>query len=145
MKKLSFEEAIAVLSEREPRYHADAYRFLREALDYTVKLFEKPNAGPARHVSGRELLEGIRQFALEEFGVMAHRVLRHWGIRRTEDFGRMVFQLVELGVLGRTENDRLEDFAGGYDFDAAFLAPFRPPPAAPRPRRRRGARTPASG
>ncbi len=145
MKKLSFEEAIAVLSEREPHYHADAYRFLREALDFTVKLFEKPNAGPARHVSGRELLEGIRQYALQEFGVMAYRVLRHWGIRRTEDFGRMVFQLVELGVLGRTENDRIEDFAGGYDFEAAFLAPFRPPAVPPRPRRRRGAGAPASG
>lgn len=130
------------MADQEPRYHPDAYRFLREALDYTVKLFEKPPTGPGRHVTGRELLEGFRQLALEEFGVMAFRVLAHWGIHRTEDIGRMVFQLVDLGVLGRTENDRIEDFANGYDFAEAFLAPFRPPPSPPR--RRRGARAATS-
>ncbi len=137
MKKLSFEEAIELLSDRKTRYPPDAYRFLRESLDFTVKLLEKPVSGQGRHVTGQELLEGIRQYALQEYGVMAHRVLRHWNIQRTEDVGEMVFQLVELGVLGRTENDRIEDFAGGYDFEQAFVAPFRAP--APSRRRRRSA------
>ncbi len=127
MKKLSFEEAVELLAVRTSQYHPDAYRFLREALDFAVKIFEKPSSGRGRHVTGRELLEAVRQYALQEYGVMARRVLDYWNVRRTEDIGKMVFQLVELGVLGRTENDRIEDFACGYDFDEAFVAPFRAP------------------
>jgi len=131
---LSFEEAVARIARKDPRYAEDAYVFLREALDFTVKLLEKPVQGPQRHVSGQELLEGIRQYALREYGQMALRVLAHWGVRRTEDFGEIVFNLVETGVLGRTESDQRADFAGGYDFAEAFRAPFRPPPAAGRGR-----------
>lgn len=126
MKKVNFEEALAGILDRDPRYAEDAYHFLREALDFTIKLLEKPLEGPGRHVSGQELLEGIRQFALKEFGPMALRVLNHWGIRRTEDFGELVFNMVGAGILGKTDDDRKEDFHGGYDFDSAFAKPFRP-------------------
>ncbi len=131
MKKVNFQEALLGILDRDPRYAEDAYHFLREALDFTIKLLEKPVEGPGRHVSGQELLEGIRQFALKEFGPMALRVLNTWGIRRTDDFGEMVFNMVGAGILGKTDEDRREDFAGGYDFDAAFAKPFRAIRAAP--------------
>jgi uncharacterized repeat protein (TIGR04138 family) len=139
MKKVNFQEALLGILDRDPRYAEDAYHFLREALDFTIKLLEKPVEGPGRHVSGQELLEGIRQFALKEFGPMALRVLNTWGIRRTDDFGEMVFNMVGAGILGKTDEDRREDFAGGYDFDAAFAKPFRAiRPAPPQPARTAG-------
>lgn len=126
MNPLSFEEALEHICAEDERYDPDAYRFIRDALDYTIRLLDKPRAGQGRHVSGHELLDGIRHYALAEFGPMALRVLHTWGLRETGDFGEIVFHLVDLGVLGRTEEDRREDFSGGYDFDEAFGAPFRP-------------------
>ncbi len=143
MKQTDFNEALRKILEQDNRYAPDAYLFLREALDFTIKLLQKPNTGPARHVTGGELLDGIRQFALQEFGPLALRVLNHWGVKRCEDFGEIVFNLVESGALGKTEEDRREDFAGGYDFERAFAVPFLPEtPAAPA---RRAARTAKKG
>ena len=126
MKKTSFPEALAQILAKDPRYDVQAYLFLREALDFTIKLFAKPIGGPGRHVSGSELLDGIRQYALQEYGAMAKTVLNRWGIHKGEDFGNLVFNLVEKGILGKTEQDRREDFLGGYDFDEAFRQPYRP-------------------
>jgi uncharacterized repeat protein (TIGR04138 family) len=126
MKKASFTEALAQILEKDRRYDEHAYLFIREALEFTIKLLQKPKSGAGRHVTGAELLEGIRQYALREYGPLARTVLHRWGIRRCEDFGEIVFNLVESGVLGKTEQDRREDFAGGYDFDQAFREPFRP-------------------
>jgi uncharacterized repeat protein (TIGR04138 family) len=81
------------------------------------------------------LLGGIREYALEQFGPMAYTVLDRWGIKKCEDFGDIVFLLVDYGVLGKTEHDRREDFAGGYDFKDAFVRPFEP--SRPRPSHRR--------
>jgi uncharacterized repeat protein (TIGR04138 family) len=122
----SFEEAVELIRSNDPRYAAQAYAFVRDALDYTVRRLEKPLFGPERNVTGRELLDGIRQYALQEFGPLTLRVLHEWGLTRSEDFGEIVFNMVELGVLGKTPNDRKDDFSGGYDFDTAFAAPFRP-------------------
>ncbi|HPF98670.1 MAG TPA: hypothetical protein PLE77_01280 [Kiritimatiellia bacterium] len=126
MKKANFNEALAMILEEDKRYDEHAYHFLRESLDFTIKMLGKPQAGTARHVSGVELLEGVRQHALKEYGPIAQTVLARWGIRRCEDIGEIVFNLVDKGVLGKTEEDRKEDFAGGYDFDEAFRQPFRP-------------------
>jgi uncharacterized repeat protein (TIGR04138 family) len=126
MKKVHFNEALGQILREDPRYDEHAYYFLREALDFTIKLLAKPAGGAARHVSGGELLEGIRQYALQEYGPMARTVLNRWGVKRCEDFGEIVFNLVQKGILGKTDQDRKEDFAGGYDFDEAFLQPFRP-------------------
>lgn len=131
MNPLRFEEAVEQMCTQDNRFDPEAYRFVREALDFSIRLFEKPRTGEGRHVSGQELLEGIRQYALSEYGPLAYRVLSTWGITRTEDFGDLVFHLVDLGVLGQTENDRREDFARGYDFDRAFRDPFRPAPNLP--------------
>jgi uncharacterized repeat protein (TIGR04138 family) len=86
----------------------------------------KQKASHGGHVSAGELLEGFRLHALKEFGPMTTLVLDHWGIRSCADIGRMVFLLVEAGAFGRTENDSVEDFEGGYDFHEAFVAPFLP-------------------
>jgi len=111
----------------DPRYQRDAYLFVREALDFTQKKLTKQEKGAARHVSGQELLEGIRDFAIHQYGPMAMVLLNEWGIRRCEDFGEIVFNLVERNVLAKTEKDSRDDFRGGYDFTEAFVKPFLPP------------------
>lgn len=126
MKKVGFNEALNQILEEDSRYQLAAYHFIREGLDFAIKHFSKPVEGPGRHVSGTELLEGIRRFALQEYGPLTKTVLAHWGITQTGDFGHLVFNLVEKGVLGKTDEDRLEDFMNGYDFDDAFRKPFRP-------------------
>jgi len=110
----------------EDRYAPDAYLFVRQALDLTVKMLNKPQTGPHRHVSGRELLEGFRRHALHEFGPMARTVLRSWGVTSTADVGEIVFRLVESGVLGKTDKDSKQDFTDGYDFHEAFVSPYLP-------------------
>lgn len=126
MKKISFQESVERMVQEDPRYCREVYYFLREALDFTIKLFEKPAEGPSRHVSGGELLDGIRQYAIKEYGPITKTVLNRWGIRCCEDFGEVVFLMVEKGVLGKTDEDRKEDFSGGYDFESAFVKPFQP-------------------
>jgi len=121
MKHPSPEELLNDILARDPRYTVEAYAFVRDGLDSTVRSLKKP-----RHVSGQELLEGIREFAIEEFGPMAKTVLNGWGIQQTEDVGEIVFNMVETGLLGKTDEDSREDFANGYDFDEAFRKPFKP-------------------
>ena len=121
MNHPSADEVLRAILARDSRYEADAYAFVRAGLDFTVRRLEKQ-----RHVSGQELLSGIREFALSEFGPMAKTILNCWGIRRTEDVGEIVFNMVESGLLGKTDEDRREDFANGYDFDEVFCRPFRP-------------------
>ena len=133
MKKLNFNEALIQILAEDPRYDEQAYHFMKEALDFTIKLLAKPIEGPGRHVKGAELLEGIRQYALQEYGPVTLTVLNRWGVRKCEDFGEIVFNMVSKGVLGKTEEDRKEDFAGGYDFESAFRKPFRPRAKVPAP------------
>ena len=112
---------------RDPRYHIDSYSFIREALEFTAKRLDKAvDEDQARHVSGRELLDGVRNYAIEEFGPMALTVLRSWNITRTEHLGDLVFNLVDAGVLRKTETDTRADFADGFDFEDAFVQPFLP-------------------
>jgi len=126
MQELTFESTLPLILAKDGRYQSEAYVFVKEALDYTQKLVMKPNRDEIRHVSGQELLEGIRAFALTQFGPMATMVFAEWGIRRCEDFGEIVFNMVESGLLGKTEQDSRADFQAGYDFEAAFQKPFRP-------------------
>lgn len=126
MKKSAFSDALDDIVAKDPRYQVNAYLFVREALDFTIKMLNKPREGAGRHVRGSELLEGMRKYALQEFGPMAKTVLNTWGIHQCLDFGHLVFNLVEAGVLGKTDDDHLQDFSGGYDFDEAFRKPFRP-------------------
>jgi uncharacterized repeat protein (TIGR04138 family) len=126
MQEVSFEEALVKIRAKDPRYHREAYRFVREALDHTQKTTGKDPRGRIRHVTGQELLAGIREFALRQFGPMTKAVLEEWGVRRCEDFGEIVFNMVEVGWLAKTNKDSRADFEKGYDFDAAFRKPFLP-------------------
>ncbi len=126
MHEASFEEALGQILAKDPRFHRDAYFFVREALDHTQKSIVKENKGQMRHVSGQELLVGIREFALAQFGPMAITVFEEWGVRRSHDFGDIVFNMVETGWLAKTDKDTREDFQDGYDFIEAFRKPFLP-------------------
>ena len=115
------------LALKDGRYAPDAYQFLFESLEHAVKLAGRASAeGTARHVSGQELLAGMRAHALEAFGPLAAAVWRAWGIRDTLDWGRIVFLLVDHGMLNRQEEDTLEDFRDGFDFDEAFVRSYEP-------------------
>lgn len=109
------------------KYHPEAYRFVDQSLRYTQKRLDRlPEAADeefdedAAHISGPELLDGIRALALEEFGLMTIPVFRHWGVRSTDDFGRIVFDFIEQGAMRKTDRDQLTDFFDLYDFEDAF-------------------------
>ncbi|MCC5834309.1 MAG: hypothetical protein JJU20_06210 [Opitutales bacterium] len=127
MNGKNFNEVVQLIRRDDPRYELGAYHFIRQALDYTLKkVREADGARSNRHVSGMELSEGIRDFALEQYGPMSRTLLKEWGIERTEDFGEIVFNLVEYEVFGKTEDDRKEDFVNVFDFADAFDKPFLP-------------------
>lgn len=129
MPKIKFSEGLEIVLNKDPRYSRDAYIFLKDALDYTIHRTRQGFSRENQHVSPQELLDGIREYALEEFGPAVPMVFEHWNIRCTGDFGNMVFNLVEAGVFGLTENDHLEDFQDVYDFEKAFVEPFQSQPA----------------
>ena len=126
MQKIGFAEALDSIVASDPRYSRDAYVFLRDALDFTTKAQKKIKGAPVRHVAGPELLEGVKQYALKEFGPMVVTVFSYWGIRCCEDIGHMVFNLIGAGIFGKTEEDSIEDFKSVYDFEEAFVKPFAP-------------------
>lgn len=128
MQKPNFGESVSEIITRDSRYDRDSYYFVREGLDFTLKMLKKQRHAAAvqRHVSGQELLEGLRRYALDQFGPMAKTVLHYWGVHRCEDFGAIVFNMVDKGILGKTDQDSLADFAGGFDFEEAFVRPFQP-------------------
>ena len=109
------EELLAALQARNPQYQEGAYIFVLSALNYVLERMSE-----TRHISGRELAEGVRDLALERFVPMARTVLEHWGIQQTADVGRIVFALVECGVLIKQEDDSPEDFNNVFDFDEVF-------------------------
>ncbi len=126
MHQVNFKQALQKILERDPRFDRQAYLFVREALDYTQKAVTKANKGEVRHVSGQELLAGIREYALKTYGPMADLVLSEWGVHTCEDFGEIVFNMVDGNLLAKTEKDTRDDFKGGYTFEDAFRSPFRP-------------------
>ncbi|MDQ3082781.1 MAG: hypothetical protein M3R07_11285 [Gemmatimonadota bacterium] len=143
MQKIGFAEALDSIVATDSRYSRDAYVFLRDALDYMTKQQKKVKGAPIRHVAGPELLEGVRQYALKEFGPMVVTVFSYWGIQKCEDIGHMVFNLIGAGIFGKTEEDSINDFKSVYDFKEAFVKPFEPqggiapkklPPGLPAPK-----------
>ena len=128
--EINFEEGVDAILAKDNRYTREAYFFVRESLDVAQKRFAKAGGKSAKdkraHVSGQQLLEAIRAHALEQFGPLTLMVLEEWGVRRCEDFGELVFNMVESSLLGKTENDSRDDFKGGYDFFQAFRQPYLP-------------------
>jgi uncharacterized repeat protein (TIGR04138 family) len=105
-QRQAFHEA----ANREPHYHVDGYIFVCEAVQFTCQ-----RQGRRRHVSGQELLDGLCELALEQFGYLADAVLAAWGITTTDDIGEMVFTLIDVGLLSRREEDSKDDFRNVFD------------------------------
>ena len=113
----------------DPRFALEAYEFVFEALDYTHQTLGRPSAdpvsgdepGPEHHLTGQELVFGIRDLALREFGRMARVVFRMWGVNRTGDLGEIVFNLIDAGMLNKTDSDQRSDFHDLFDLDEAML------------------------
>ena len=111
---------IEAILAKESAYKFEAYSFVMAGLHYTVSKLSDP-----RHVSGKELSEGLRDYALEQFGPLARTVLEYWGIRSTLDFGKIVFLLIEAELLKKTEEDSIRDFENIFDFDQVFRYEFK--------------------
>ena len=126
MQSIHFEESVFSILKREPRYDGQAYFFLKDALDFTLKRFAESNRGQSRHVSGKELLEGFRDCALGQFGPMGATLMDEWGINECQDVGNMVFQMIEEQVFGKQESDKPEDFHEVFDFRQSLREPFLP-------------------
>lgn len=128
----------------DPRFKIEAYQFVRDALSYAQEVLEMGAAQPTdasdieaddeddeeetrveAHLTGQQLCEAIRQYALEQFGLMAKTVLNDWGIHRTGDFGDIVYNLIDIGLMKKSKSDRREDFDDVYDFETAFRQQFQ--------------------
>ncbi len=138
-----FQHPLALVLQQDPRYKLEAYDFVREALGYAQdylqmgqeqevapELWDEDDPGAEtprveRHLTGQQLCEAIRQYALEEFGLMAKTVLNSWGIHETGDFGEIVYNLIGVGLMRKSEQDRREDFDNVYDFEDAFCRQFQ--------------------
>jgi uncharacterized repeat protein (TIGR04138 family) len=140
-----FEQVMEVLLKEDSRYARGAYQFVRHALDFTIERTQKQSKeGRPRHINGVELLHGIRDYAIDQYGPMAHMLLEAWGVKAGEDFGHIVFNLVNYGVFTKTQDDSLEDFKNSLDFHEAFVRPYLPRfqrKAMPTSRRARKTRT----
>ena len=110
-------------------YPAEAFDFIQQGLSYTVQKLHSASTDPnaSRHVSGQQLCEGLREYALLQWGLLARTVLRRWNVTATLDFGRIVFALVDAGHMQKTDEDSLDDFRAVYDFRTAFEAGYRIP------------------
>lgn len=127
MSGKDFSEVVQLIVRENTRYPKPAYYFVRKALDHTLKGLKKtPSKEGGNHVSGPELLEGIRDYALQQYGPMTFTVFENWSLKETADFGEIVFNLVEYGIFGKTEHDDKKDFEEVYDFRDVFLTPFIP-------------------
>ncbi|HXF95335.1 MAG TPA: Minf_1886 family protein [Gemmatimonadales bacterium] len=116
----TLQAAFARIAERDGRYSERAYLFVLAALE-----FAQGRLPERRHLTGAELAWACRDLALEQFGLLAPTVLGHWGIRSTEDLGRIVFLLIDVGLLARQPSDKIEDFDRVYDFAEAFRTGYR--------------------
>ncbi len=134
------------LLQEDPRYQLEAYQFVREALSFAQEVMlmggEKKGTAPKKdagitgpltgeaieaehHLTGQQLCDAIRQYALEQFGFMAQIVLKNWGVTSTSDFGEIVYNLIKIGFMKKSHTDRREDFDNVYDFDEAFRQQFQ--------------------
>lgn len=118
----ALEEALQKIGARDGRFNERAYLFVLAALEYA-----QGRLPARRHLTGGELAWACRDFALEQFGLLAATVLGYWGVRRTEDFGSIVFSLIDAGMLARQPADKIEDFNQVYEFGEAFRAGYRWP------------------
>lgn len=122
---------LIALLEQDKRYKLDAYQFVRDALDYAQSVMQMPTqeAGDSgrsveRHITGQQLCEAIRQYALQQYGFLAKAVLNSWGVYSTGDFGEIVYNLIRIKLMKKSKTDRREDFDDVYIFEGAFEPDF---------------------
>jgi len=133
---INFHDRIEQLATRDCRYHPEAYHFVFSALDYVLETEEQESQRRGgclpddRHVAATDLLGGLREYALDQYGPLARLVLEQWGLYRTEDFGEIVFGLVKSRLLNKQDTDRKSDFRNGFNFREAFDRAYR---LAPKP------------
>ena len=131
------QKSLQQLVEDVGLYPPEAYEFIQKGLSFTVQRVhgeikeaeaaESKAAEVSRHISGQQLCEGLRDFALQQWGMLARTVLRRWNITSTLDFGRMVFALIEAGQMQKTDEDAVEDFKDVFEFKRAFETSYRIP------------------
>ncbi|MFN7340651.1 MAG: Minf_1886 family protein [Opitutia bacterium] len=129
---MDIDEVIRACVAKDPRYRAQAYHAVRLGLDQAQRsVHGEPRKGAkasarSRHVSGPQMLEGFRHHCLEAYGPMAYPLLANWGVRKTSDVGNIVFNLIEGGFFGKSDEDSPADFSNVFDFKEAFAQPFVP-------------------
>jgi uncharacterized repeat protein (TIGR04138 family) len=125
---------IVELLKQDTRYKLEAYQFVREALQYAQEVLEMPAQAASaagerteHHLTGQQLCDAIRVYALEQFGYLAKIVLQSWGVHSTSDFGEIVYNLIRIKEMRKSKHDRREDFDNQYDFETAFQPIFQAP------------------
>jgi len=127
MKSFEFYNTVKKITLKDVRYAPDAYEFVNDAVIFTVKLFEEEK-GKTRHVSGLELLIGIKEYAIKKFGPMAWEIFQEWGIREPVSIGNIVFNMIDYKLLSKTDKDSIDDFKVNFDFEEELRKPFTPKP-----------------
>ena len=115
-----FLDIVTEICEKDDRYHIESYEFVMEALHFSQRKFKKE-----KHVTGPELLQGIKLLLLQKFGPLTRSVLKHWGINQTDDFGNIVFNLVQFRILSKNDQDHYDSFKNAYDFNEVFEENYR--------------------
>jgi len=133
--------AMIELLAKDQRYHLEAYQFVREGLAYAQRVMKMPaytgeneneegkeedkeEGKSDRHLTGQQLCQAIREYALEQYGALAKTVLNSWGVHTTSDFGEIVYNLIRIREMRKSKSDRREDFDDQYDFEQAFHPRF---------------------
>lgn len=130
-------QAMRNLLEEDPRFKIEAYQFIRESLQYAHEHLDlilvddsgavaadEPSSAGSRHLTGQQLCEACRLYAIEQYGYLAKMVLENWGIHSTSDFGELVYNLIRIEQMRKSDTDRREDFDDVYDFEDAFEPKF---------------------
>ncbi len=123
-------QAMRKLLKDDPRYKIEAYQFIRESLQYAhehmdvIAPQDSDDSEAARHVTGQQLCEACRRYAIEQYGYLSKMVLANWGLHKTSDFGDLVYNLIRIEQMRKSDTDRREDFDDVYSFDTAFEPEF---------------------
>ena len=127
MKTVEFYSKVEIITQQDTRYASGAYEFINDAVIYTVrKCEENKKEDELRHITGAELLEGVMEYALKQFGPMAYTLFCEWGVYDGMSVGNIVFNMIEHKILSRSENDSIKDFENVFDFKAVLCSPFLP-------------------
>jgi uncharacterized repeat protein (TIGR04138 family) len=126
MKDQAFLLTIQKILDKDSRFSPEAYTFINDAVVYTVSKINAEKDRKERHISGLELLEGIKDFAVSQFGPMAYEVLSSWGLNDSMSIGYVVFNMVDHQLLGKSDNDSIADFDNSFNLKEQLTKPFLP-------------------